>query len=249
MMALMFIPFSLANSDAKTVSMIKFDKNASSGSCMIKPIKSIDEANKLIKKYNFLTSQARDNEKINLANGLAQISALNGGVLEAVENVKLDFIDDPNNPSRFRGFRDDHYHFRITRCRNSKKECRDINTAMLMHELGHRLGKYKKNEKSFYSLYRKQVKSCYPTRYARKNLFEQFAEAFAAYITNPELLLGKGEECKKAYEFFEKSIFPVNGHLSSCDKSKMFRLFQSNNSKLSGDFKAKQSDFSSTTLQ
>ncbi len=86
-------------------------------------------------------------------------------------------------------------------------------TTYMVHELGHFVG----HSDSNYQKYNSFVSEvCQMTVYCthriahgfenvpHKNRNEEFAEAFAAYIVKPSLLLNA---CPKAYEFFENKIF------------------------------------------
>jgi hypothetical protein len=85
------------------------------------------------------------------------------------------------------------------------------NRALIAHELGHYVGRV------LYNKYFSAVRSrCRLTRYAGKNRNEEFAEVFAAYITNPALFSGKGRHCKSAFKFFADEFNEKNINMS-CD--------------------------------
>jgi|GEM_PF-3566503 len=75
------------------------------------------------------------------------------------------------------------------------------NVALITHELGHYVG-----NKGMYGPYFRAVRGgCNVSGYAQtrhNGRNEEFAEAFAAYITNPELLSARGGQCQKALDFF-----------------------------------------------
>ena len=91
------------------------------------------------------------------------------------------------------------------------------NTTHITHELAHCFGWKKINGQTMYDTYFKAVPSryqCSPTGYANPdfsnskgtNKFrpnEEFAEVFALYITNPDVLQ-KQPGCKQALQFFAK---------------------------------------------
>lgn len=87
-----------------------------------------------------------------------------------------------------------------------------------MHELGHKVGhaSFARGEK-FYDAYSRLAGRCYPTRYSRHNRNEEFAEVFAAFLTNPEILSRGDAACKRAFAFFSRDVFRENGSLASCD--------------------------------
>lgn len=84
------------------------------------------------------------------------------------------------------------------------------NIALIAHELGHQVG----NGGGFQSGYEAAVpSSCRLTTYAGSNRREEFAEVFAAYVTNPSIFQGKGQNCEKAFKFLTELFgeTPENG--------------------------------------
>lgn len=79
------------------------------------------------------------------------------------------------------------------------------NRALIAHELGHYVGRL------LYNRYFAAVKGkCFITGYADDNRNEEFAEVFAAYITNPALFAGKSKNCGKAFTFLAKEFGETN---------------------------------------
>lgn len=90
------------------------------------------------------------------------------------------------------------------------------NVGYIMHELGHQAG-----NNGLYAAYRQAVPSrrgtsgrCMVTNYCGKDYSvprernEEFAEVWAAYLTNPAMLKAKGGACEAAYNFFRNRVFP-----------------------------------------
>ncbi len=88
------------------------------------------------------------------------------------------------------------------------------NVALLAHELAHYISlrdtsKIQNKYTAFAS------KPCHLTLYSRTNRIEEFAEVFAAFVTNPELLLNRGPACVRAASFMadlfgEKAKYSVS---------------------------------------
>lgn len=96
------------------------------------------------------------------------------------------------------------------------------NCAGLAHELAHKIGNSSQNGSTIYSQYFRAVGSrrCLLSGYSsyesteRNGRNEAFAEAFAAYITNPGFFAGKGASCEKAFNFFADLFGETNIQMS-----------------------------------
>lgn len=76
------------------------------------------------------------------------------------------------------------------------------NHGVIAHELGHYIG-----HKGLYKEYRREVGGgCHVSKYSKKRFNEEFADVFAAYVTNPDLLKNKGPYCDLAIKFFNKKF-------------------------------------------
>ena len=82
------------------------------------------------------------------------------------------------------------------------------NATMLAHELGHQVGA------TYYTQYSKFVGStqCAFSGYATRDnglgaRHEEFAEVFAAYVMNANLLLKYSDSCRRAYQFMHEVVF------------------------------------------
>lgn len=102
-----------------------------------------------------------------------------------------------------------------------------MNRGVLAHELGH----YISNRDNFAILHQYMSavpEACYLTDYAREtaSLFmqtlrtEEFAEVFAAYITNPSLLARQGPACEKARRFVGQLFAEATNKSESCESRK-----------------------------
>ncbi|MGE3262351.1 MAG: hypothetical protein AB7K68_11275 [Bacteriovoracia bacterium] len=99
-----------------------------------------------------------------------------------------------------------------------------MNRGVLAHELGH----YVSNRDNFAILHQYMAAvpaACYLTDYARdvyrdfgrELRMEEFAEVFAAYITNPSLLARKGPACEKARRFVSQLFAETANKSESCE--------------------------------
>ena len=74
--------------------------------------------------------------------------------------------------------------------------------STFVHEMGHQVH-YQAGAGNLGSQFQKLKGMTYPTRYSRKNPFEQFAESFTQYIFNPE---GLQERAPRLYKWVEKTL-------------------------------------------
>lgn len=170
-----------------------------------------------------------EQERMALAKGLAQITALNGGRFKPFKKTRIEFVDRTGHSEELgRRPGDDSYRITMNRCDPDGKNCSANNVAHLVHELGHQLGNsYYRDEETYYQAYKRLVRGdCYPTAYSDDRFNEQFAEVFSAYVTHPELLKTGGPVCERAYAFFAADVFIHNGFLASCAKVEKEKLLQ-----------------------
>ncbi len=197
--------------------VMKREAVAMSGRCVIKAVHSVPSADEILRSHNIILISALPVERMAMANGLTQASALLGGVVGFASNVQFTFAA-RKGYSSYNGVRKGMHLISMNRCLSSGKSCAPNNVAHLMHELGHRVGHavYPGTREEFYSAYNRLVGRCQPTSYSKKNTLEEFAEVFAAFITHPELLSGGDGGCKRAFAFFSRDVFRANGTLASC---------------------------------
>ena len=161
-----------------------------------------------------VTGNQTSGERQALANGLAKIEQLLGGrTLPASWRVGYNYVTTSNAQGKFTwnqglskaGF--------ITVRRPAATNGGE-NETRLMHELGHKVG-----GAGFYGRYNASVKHCRITPYCSSHARgrnEEFAEAFAAFVTRPSYLKSV---CPEAYDFFASQVFPRSNAIASCGKS------------------------------
>lgn len=160
-------------------------------------------------------------EKIALAKGLAQITALNGGRFKAFKRTHIEFANrtgwSTQDGMRTKGV----YHISMNRCDFYGNECTANSVSHMIHELGHQLGNESMpSGETYYQAYNRLVSGfCEVTMYSNDNSNEQFAEAFSTFVTYPELLRDATDPiCKRAYAFFATDVFAHNGMMQACSK-------------------------------
>jgi hypothetical protein len=192
---------------------MKHDQVAASGQCLLPVVDTDADAQKILDAYKIKAPKALPEERIALARGLFQVSALYGGIFKPMENVTVSFSDGGGKSSQ-NGFSGGTNH--IDMRRSDSCGWHPNNVAHMMHEFCHQVGNY--NGASYYSSYARAVGgSCHPTGYSGSNSHENFAEVCSAYITRPEKLLKGDKGCQKAYAYFSEQVFKKNGSLASCN--------------------------------
>lgn len=102
-----------------------------------------------------------------------------------------------------------------------------MNRGVLAHELAHYISM--RDNFNIQLRYQREVpQPCYLTNYAHTTAStgwqtlrtEEFAEVFAAYITQPNLLTGKGGGCKRAREYLAELFEEKRTHSESCETRK-----------------------------
>jgi uncharacterized protein YraI len=195
---------------------MRYDTVAASGRCMTQEVKTDAQAKSLLRYYDIKTPGSTEEERINLAQGIFQVSALYGGKFPPFVGGTMKFSS-RKGFSRYTGGDDT---IDLNRCDKRGRNCgasANINPARLIHEFGHRFGHAKFDGKNtYYDYFRKNLKRCYMTGYADNNLKENVAEVFSAYITRPERLSAGSKACKQNFEFLKTQVFNKNGGLASC---------------------------------
>lgn len=193
------------------IGILKKEPIAAKGLCT--PKISQNQAEDVLKIFNIQTRNARDSEILAIGRGLSQIQKLSGGTFEPARNAKYIFRNGGGNISRQTANG-------IEMSRGNTSTISSV--AYFIHELGHYVGNANNGE--LYSEYKSKIKSrCLFSRYASKDWTpararnEEFAEVFAAFVTNPEILLRSGQACAKAFEFFKNEVFE-HGELAKCDR-------------------------------
>lgn len=197
--------------------VLKRDEIAASGRCVISAIRSVRDADAVLRANSIFTDGATPPERAALASGLAHATALAGGRLEFLRDVDFTFSA-RKGYSRYSGLKRGRHKISMNRCDSKGNRCGPNNVAHLMHELGHRVGHATSpgGGEKMYAAYGRLGVSCHLTSYSRHNKNEEFAESFAAFLTRPELLSGGDAACRRVYSFFARDVFRVNGDLASC---------------------------------
>jgi uncharacterized protein YraI len=206
-------------------SAMRYDSVASSGQCLIGAIKTDEQAKSLLKYYEINAPGSTAEERINLAQGLYQASALYGGRMSQFVGATIEFSS-RKGLSRYCARKSGSKCpkadvVQLNRCNKWGDKCganANINTARLMHELAHRFGhkKYSGNT-SYYDYFAANLRGCHPTGYADNNNAENVAEAVAAFLTHPERLSAGSKKCQRVFEFLSTKVFEKNGPYASCN--------------------------------
>lgn len=161
----------------------------------------------ILRRNGISTRSATNGQTEALAKGILQIERLAGGNFSAIRGTTFNFLNSRRGSSNQAG----------TTINMRGGPAKTANTAYVMHELGHRVG-----NNGYYAKYRSAVKTpCLATHYCSKSYSraryrnEEFAEVFAAFVTNPDHLKNAGPSCRAAYDFFAKQVFK-NGNLADC---------------------------------
>jgi len=219
--------FSPTLSLAQSLGLVKSNVQSANGDCLpgaTASINTIIKRNK-VRPYTGDTSRSgsrnlrtlastSDDRLQSLAMVLGTIEQIGRTDFSAQKNVKIVFGRKAQSSRRL----SDHIQLnpgnQNTRPMRSTKYGGTDNMGLIAHELGHEVG----NNQNFYSRYFKAVGPCNITRYAKsrsRGRREEFAEVFAAYITNPSLFQNRGRNCTKAFEFF-KTAFNERDLRMSC---------------------------------
>jgi hypothetical protein len=180
------------------------------GQCLAKPVESADI---ILERNGISAINASSQERSALAKGISQVNRLLGGPIPKDWRVNYQWVkaSGPWNSEISRsGF------VTIKRPTGSAK---GTLTGRMMHELGHKFGHANGAQK--YQDYAKYTrgKRCYISTYCRKNINEEFAETFEAYVTEPAFL---AKNCPDTFAFFQKEVFKnANSALASCTPGKV----------------------------
>ncbi|MBD66411.1 MAG: hypothetical protein CME62_14465 [Halobacteriovoraceae bacterium] len=176
--------------------------------CIAESSISTEEADELIRSQNFRTENATQKERRVLAAAIKRVQQLNGGVLEVGKGkIPGGFpwqYRDSNGSVQY------HDHIEIGRNIAAKGENHHGHSvAQQLHEWAHLIG-----NQGAYPQFQAFMKSgseysdkdyCMVSNYADNTTGEQFAEVFAAFASEPRILLNNSrtpENCKKVFRFF-----------------------------------------------
>ncbi|MGZ6289583.1 MAG: hypothetical protein ACXWQO_15450 [Bdellovibrionota bacterium] len=180
------------------------------GQCLAKPEESADT---ILSRNGISAVNASPQERTALAKGISQVNRLLGGPIPKEWRVNYQWVKSSgpwNSEISRAGF------VTIKRPTGSDK---GTLTGRMMHELGHKFGHANGAQKyQEYSRYTKG-KRCYISTYCRKNINEEFAETFEAYVTQPDFL---AKNCPDTFAFFQKEVFKnAKSDLASCSAKKV----------------------------
>lgn len=193
------------------LAQVKADPTAASGACLA-PVSGRREAQEILDRNGVGIGKANDTQIISLAKGIQQVELLAGRRSSLIAGTVFTF-------PKIRPLSRQASGNMIEMGRNHT----DGNVAHLIHELGHPVG-----NRGLYASYRATVSNKMPchlsgysdnvnTRQTPRN--EEFAEAWAAFVTNPEMLKDSDiPGCRKAFAFFE-SRFPNARKYAVCNSS------------------------------
>ena len=201
---IVFVFALLINSTAYSLS-VKANAKAAHG-CLTKV--DLAQAQAAIKRYRLGTVNALPEETRALGTALVWIEKLNG-------DKPLELAVVPPNRSYLVHFTNGKGHSQqlgngINIRRNGTLHYGQ-NVAQLSHELGHFVG-----NNGAYAEYRRATggKFCNVSTYSMSKPNEQFAEAFASFVTYPELIRNNpSAACQAAYDYFANDLF-ANGQLA-----------------------------------
>ena len=227
-----------AAESAKIETILKFDPVARTGQCLLQYVSNEQEVNYWLDRYQIQTQDlsnkkkpARPEELSALASGLQQLEALWGGLFKPAVNTRFTFETSHSYSNQAGVIQGKGYNpeslklINMKRC-SSVEGCKSNNVAHLMHELCHQIGHTPHvNGRTFQDNFAASVgANCRVSNYSHTNLSEQFAEACSSFVTRPERLFEKNQNCQRTFHEFFAKTFP-NGRLASCnDPNKKLQL-------------------------
>ncbi|HRO66581.1 MAG TPA: hypothetical protein PL182_03345 [Pseudobdellovibrionaceae bacterium] len=153
-------------------------------------------------------------ERQSLANGIAKVQHLLGGrTFPSSWRVGYLYVNSPNSQGKFT-WNQGLSRANFVTVRRPSGSTNGQNETRLMHELGHKIG-----GAGNYGKYNSSVRKCNITPYCSSHVRgrnEEFAEAFAAFVTRPASLKSV---CPDAYNFFSKQVFPGSNAVADCGQS------------------------------
>jgi hypothetical protein len=202
---MMLVTVSTLNAQADSV---KARAEAAQG-CI--PKVSLPRANAVIERFQLDHVNATKEEIQSLGTALVWIEKLNGGeplpvaVASEDDGYTYKFLSEMGSSQQME-------HAIVVRRNGEKKN--GENVAQLVHELGHFIG-----NRGVYGAYRAATKGsyCVVSSYSDDKPNEQFAEAFAAFVTVPDLMKSiDSPGCKRAYAFFKNELFAKGELADKC---------------------------------
>jgi hypothetical protein len=191
-----------SSSSCDLVPQVKRDYKSSVAACLVK-VSSPAQAREILRRNGVrISPDANRTQLRSTALAVQQLERLAGGRSEFVEGVTVTF---PKSRRYSRYLKD-------SKVIQMGANFTDSNAAHVTHELGHHAGRA-----GLYEPYFDQVPRCRISCYGRTNRAEEFAEVYAAFVNNPELLRNsKDPGCRRAYDFLVEA-FPKAHMYAYCD--------------------------------
>lgn len=203
-----FFFLALAGASSAFAESVKANPEAARG-CI--PRVSLPRANAVIERFHLDHVNATKEEIQALGTALVWIEKLNGGeplqiaVADQADGYTYKFISEMGASQQMGGA--------IMIRRNGEKQ-NGQNVAQLVHELGHFIG-----NRGVYGDYHAAIKGsyCVVSSYSDDKFNEQFAEAFATFVTYPEHMKAINTPgCQRAYAFFKNQLFAKGELADKC---------------------------------
>lgn len=226
----------LSSGEVFAVAVVKLNGTAARGECLPAPATQPAE---ILKRNQISATGAKELELAALAKVIVAIEKIGDGRFKFHHGAKYRFLSDGKARSNYDGsflnIRDGGQNraglVAGLDLSISEKAQGDIqhsptgrgNHALLVHELGHYIGHRNHSATSaqggtsLYTHYRNSVAKCNISGYAtndKTRRHEEFAEVFAAYVTNPKMLT-EVKGCSEAIDFFAK-LFGENAPAKDC---------------------------------
>lgn len=198
---------------------VKLDERAANGSCLVQP----DEASSAILTRNEIKVVRQNGNEVEapirqaLGIVMGTIESLGAAEFKAQQDVKFLIGDTAGFSFHESGTKLIHINPGAENIRNlHDKSLGGVhNVAMLTHELAHYI-----SLRDGFAIQRKYEwavwSHCELTDYAKTNRYEEFAEVFAAYVTNPSLLQNQSAACDKARLFMASLLQESPSKSESC---------------------------------
>ena len=208
-----------APTQAADLKFVKYDVDAANGKCL-PPLE--ESANAVLARNSIgVTDAASPEVNKALAKVISTIARIGKGKFQSQQGVTYLFGKEPGYSYHQSGTTEIHLNpgGQNLHSLKDKRFGGTNNTATLAHELGHYIA-FRDNFR-VKQMYENYVQSpCTFTWYStvQKNGYrnEEFAEVFAAFVSNPSLLQNKGDACDQARVFFSYLFEEAQGKSESC---------------------------------
>ena len=213
------IAFVTGSSSAETQFLVKYDNDAANGRCLT-PL--TEHPDVVFRRNNIqIEGDVEVAELQALAEVVTAVEKIGDGGFSLHRNARFRF-GNVWGVSRYRGGV-----IQINPGRQSSREMDDKryggrnNRALLAHELGHYVGQRGPYRAYLSAVPRRDGTGCMISGYASKRRTEEFAEVFAAFVTNRNLFKDKGLQCTDAFSFMIEAFGAEGGLPTHCDGEPM----------------------------